>query len=51
MRSVGEYSLTEAFTIARSLEHAGITTEIAGTGSTWRVLVPAEAYDRANTHV
>lgn len=51
MRSVGEYTLAEAFTTARILEHAGISTEIAGAGNTWHVFVPAEAYERANTHV
>jgi len=51
MRCVGEYTLVEAFTTARILEHAGIATEMNRVGSTWRVLVPAEAYERASTRI
>jgi len=37
--AVGEYSHTEAFAAARSLEHAGITAETRGSDDTYRVLV------------
>lgn len=45
--AIGEYSRTEAFAAARSLEHAGITAEIRGSDDTYRVLVAEDQADRA----
>jgi hypothetical protein len=45
--TIGEYTRVEAFAVARALEHAGITTDVLGTGDTYRVVVPAEQADHA----
>jgi len=45
--AVGEYSHTEAFAAARSLEHDGITAETRGSDDTYRVLVAEDQADRA----
>lgn len=45
--AIGEYTRTDAFAAARSLEHAGITAEIRGSDETYRVLVAEDQADRA----
>jgi hypothetical protein len=44
---VGEFSRQDAFAAARTLEHAGITTELKGQIDTYRVVVAQEHAQRA----
>lgn len=48
MQIVGEFDILDAFSIARTLEHAGITTELAVVGGMCRVFVPAQSYELSN---
>jgi len=45
--TIGEYTRVEAFAVARSLEHAGITADVLGNDDNYRVVVTAEQADRA----
>lgn len=48
MQIVGEFDILDAFSIARTLEHAGITTELDVVGGMCRVSVPAQSYELSN---
>jgi len=51
LRSVGVWPLTEAFDVARNLEHAGISTVVARETGLHHVLVGAEDYEKALSRI
>lgn len=51
LRSVGAWPLTEAFGVARNLEHAGISTVITGETGLHHVLVDVEDYEQAVSRI